>query len=605
MDNQKRENLLNLALDTAKEERARSVELNVGFDTDSEKWEVIVRYAGDILKYRNDGIEVSPLLGNYAILRLSRQQLEYISAQPEIAYIEKPKRMFFDDIKGIEASCIERLQIRNLPSGISGILQLYGSGVVIAVADSGIDILNRAFRNADGTTRILRIWDQTKAPGGEYRAPFDYGRGAEYTDVQINELIGQFERGEINRNALPATDNSGHGTAVAGIAAGSALAGDSGLTSFGGNENLLRQARGVAYESGIIAVKMGVPGQNSFPRTTELMLAVDYCVRTGIELNIPIVINLSIGNTYGAHDGTSLVETYLNAVSDLGRTTIVVGSGNEGAAAGHTSGVLQNNVQERIELAVTSYEPKLSLQIWKYYADEFGIEIEAPGGTSVGPFESILGSLQFVLENTKLLLYYGEPAPYSSAQEIYVEFIPASEGGYISSGVWNIRLIPRRIVYGEYHMWLPDSSSLNLNTRFLLPTEDTTLTIPSTAEKVITVGAYDSALMSYADFSGRGYTRVIRRVKPEIVAPGVNITTVVPGGGFTAVSGTSFATPFVSGAAALLMEWGIVNGNDPFLYGEKVKAYLIRGAEPLPGFERYPNPQVGWGKLCVEKSLPV
>ncbi len=597
MVNQKRENLLNFALDVTDEERARSVELGVGFDDETRDWEVIVRYVGDILKYREDGIEVVPLLSNYAILRLSEEQLDYISEQAEIAYIEKPKRLFFADDRGRTASCVDELQIGNIPGGVSSIPQLYGSGVVIAVADSGIDILHPAFRNADGTTRILRIWDQTKVTDEEYPAPFDYGRGAEYTSEQINELIRAFEAGEIGRNALPATDNSGHGTAVAGVAAGSAVFAE-------GDSQNLRRARGIAPESDIIVVKMGVPRPDSFPRTTELMLAVDYCVRTGVALNLPIVINLSIGNTYGSHDGTSLLETYLDTVSDLGRTTIVIGSGNEGAAAGHTSGILQNGVQERIELAVTSFETKLSLQIWKNYADEFGIVIEAPGGTSVGPFESILGMQQFVIENTNLLLYYGEPSPYSSTQEIYIEFIPVGENSYISSGIWNVMLIPRRIVDGEYHMWLPESSVLNLNTRFLRPTTDTTLTIPSTAEKVVTVGAYDSALLSYADFSGRGYTRVITRVKPELVAPGVNILTATPGGGFTTVSGTSFATPFVSGAAALLMEWGIVNGNDLFLYGEKVKAFLIRGSRPLPGFLEYPNPQVGWGALCVVESFP-
>lgn len=589
--------MLNFALDVTDEERSRSVELGVGFDNETRLWEVIVRYVGDILKYREDGIEVVPLLSNYAILRLSEEQLDYISEQPEIAYIEKPKRLFFADDRGRTVSCVDELQIGNIPGGVSSIPQLYGRGVVIAVADSGIDILHPAFRNVDGTTRILRIWDQTKAIDEEYPAPFDYGRGAEYTSEQINELIRAFEAGEIGRNVLPATDNSGHGTAVAGVAAGSASFTEGDLQN-------LRRARGVAPESDIIVVKMGVARPDSFPRTTELMLAVDYCVRTGVAFNLPIVINLSIGNTYGSHDGTSLLETYLDTVSDLGRTTIVIGSGNEGAAAGHTSGVLQDGEQEIIELAVTSFETKLSLQIWKNYADEFGIVIEAPGGTSVGPFESILGMQQFVIENTNLLLYYGEPSPYSSAQEIYIEFIPVGENSYISSGIWNVVLIPRRIVDGEYHMWLPESSVLNLNTRFLRPTTNTTLTIPSTAEKVITVGAYDSALLSYADFSGRGYTRVITRVKPELVAPGVNILTATPGGGFTTVSGTSFATPFVSGAAALLMEWGIVNGNDLFLYGEKVKAFLIRGARPLSGFLEYPNPQVGWGALCVAESFP-
>ena len=93
-------------------------------------------------------------------------------------------------------------------------------------------------------------------------------------------------------------------------------------------------------------------------------------------------------------------------------------------------------------------------------------------------------------------------------------------------------------------------------------------------------------------------------VKPDLVAPGVNVRTTAVGGGVTVVSGTSFATPFVTGASALLMEWGIVRGNDPFLYGEKVKAYLRRGAKKVPGFDEYPNEEVGYGALCTAQSIP-
>ena len=129
------------------------------------------------------------------------------------------------------------------------------------------------------------------------------------------------------------------------------------------------------------------------------------------------------------------------------------------------------------------------------------------------------------------------------------------------------------------------------------------MTIPATARRIIAVGAYDSLVDSYADFSGRG-SRMLPYLKPDLVAPGVNIVAPVPGGGYRTVTGTSFAAPFVSGSAALLMQWGIVNGNDPYLYGEKVKAYLRKGARPLPGYEEYPNEEVGWGALCIAQSLP-
>ena len=181
-------------------------------------------------------------------------------------------------------------------------------------------------------------------------------------------------------------------------------------------------------------------------------------------------------------------------------------------------------------------------------------------------------------------------------QEIYFDFIPV--GTYLTSGIWKIHLHGRRIREGNYNLWLPGGNVLNPVTGFYRPIAAETLTIPSTAAKVITVGAYDSRLNAYADFSGRGGSN-LSFPKPDLVAPGVNITAPTPGGAYTTVTGTSFSTPFVTGSAALLMEWGIIQRNDPFLWGEKVKAYLRRGAQPLPGFNEYPNEAVGWGEDVI------
>ena len=212
------------------------------------------------------------------------------------------------------------------------------------------------------------------------------------------------------------------------------------------------------------------------------------------------------------------------------------------------------------------------------------------------------GALRYQLENTNLLIYQGEPSPYSVRQEIYIDFIPVDS--YVNYGSWEFLLEPRQIVEGSFDFYLPSSTVLSSDTRFFSPTPDKTLTIPSTASKVITVGAYDVVTNAYADFSGRGAGIQAPKQKPDIVAPGVQISTLAPGGIPVMVSGTSFATPFVSGAAALLMEWGIEKGNDAFLYGEKVKAYLRRGAAQIRGESEYPNNRAGWGALCVAKSIP-
>ena len=390
---------------------------------------------------------------------------------------------------------------------------------------------------------------------------------------------------------VPSRDLSGHGTAVAGIAAGNGR----------GSEG--RRYRGAAPEAELVVVKMGTPRQGGFPRTTELMQGVDYIVRTALRLGKPVAVNISFGNTYGSHDGTSLLERFLNDISETWKNVICVGTGNEGSSGGHTGGQVPDDEDKVVEIAVQPRETNLNVQIWKSYVDEMDISVISPSGVRVGPIQEILGSQRLFPGGTEILLYYGEPKPYSVKQEIYLSFLP--EASYIESGVWQIVLTPRRIVDGTYEMWLPSQNVLNAGTAFLRPSPDTTLTIPSTASLAVTVAAYDALTFSYADFSGRGPASLYEGegAKPDLAAPGVRITAPVPGGGYRENTGTSFAAPFVTGSAALLMEWGIVQGNDPYLYGEKVKAYLRRGAREVPGYDRWPNAQLGYGILCVKERL--
>lgn len=570
MVGQKTENLLNLSLDATEAERSKSPALGEGYDREDRRWELIVKYNGDLeeIEAAMPEIRAFPLLGGYAVLSVPEPFIESLAAFSQIEYIEKPKRLFFSVNKAKSDSCITQVQ-----SGGGG-LYLSGRGVITAVIDSGIDYYHGDFRDREGNSRILELWDQDRA--------------AVYSREQINEALRAGSR-EAAFQLVPSRDVSGHGTAVAGIAAGNGLEGNG-------------TYRGAAYESDLLIVKLGAPKPDSFPRTTELMRALDFVVRRAVYYQKPVAVNLSFGNTYGSHDGTSLLETYLDAAAEMGRTVIVAGSGNEGSSRGHTSGILKNGESRIIELSVDEYERGFGVQLWKLYIDDFFVELISPSGRSSGPVSPVLGSQRLAFPGTTALLYYGEPSPYSTAQEIYFDFIPSDT--YVESGIWKFRLIPQRIVDGSFDLWLPSESALNRSTRFLFPTPDTTLTIPSTSSSVMTVGAYDDATQSYADFSGRGFTRLGHMVKPDLVAPGVNIVTSRAGGGYAAVTGTSFAAPFVTGSAGLLMEWGIVDGNDPYLYGEKVKAYLRRGARQMPGFEVFPNPQVGYGALCVENSLP-
>lgn len=568
MNDQKRENLLNLALSATPEELEKSEALNTGYRAAERTWELIVKYNGDlsVLAEAFPEIIIEELSNEYAILIVPQSLIEPLTGFSQIEYIEKPKRLYFSVNAAKRVSCINPVQ--------TGGKNLTGKGVLVAVIDSGIDYFHDDFRNEDGSTRILYLWDQEQ--------------GTVYTQEQINEALREPNR-QAGYRLVPSRDVSGHGTAVAAIAAGN-----------GREQGGIY--RGVAYESPLIIVKLGNPDRESFPRTTELMRALDFVIRTSVDMNMPVAVNLSFGNTYGSHDGTSLLETFIDDIGNYGKNVIVAGTGNEGSRMGHTSGFLTAGEPREIEMAVSAYETGFGVQIWKHYADVFDITLINPGGISSGSINSRLGTQRISFPGTTVLLYYGEPSPYSQAQEIYLDFIP--RGQYVESGIWKIRLTPSKIVMGQYDLWLPAAGVLNRETRFLEASPDTTLTIPSTARRVISVAAYDDAYFTYADFSGRGYTRLNHQIKPDLAAPGVNIITAAAGGGYEAVTGTSFATPFVTGSAALMMQWGIVDKQDPFLYGEKVKAYLIKGAIPLSGEAIYPNPRLGFGALCLADSFP-
>ena len=585
MDNQKRENLLNLALDATEEERLKSVNLNVGYDPGEKTWELIVRYNGSLESLRDEGIRVDELAAGYAVLVVPESRIEQVSAMEQIVYIEKPKRLFFASNMARAASCLSTIQTSS-GSGTGGVgagagvisgleSGLTGRGVLVAVIDSGIDYFHPDFRNPDGTTRIGLLADQD--------------RDRIYTREEINAALETGSRTSALA-LVPSTDPSGHGTAVAAIAAGNGREGNG-------------VYRGVAYESELMVVKLGTPLTDSFPRTTQLMKALDLVVRRAQDMNRPLAVNISFGNTYGSHDGTSLLETFINDMSGIGRNVIVAGTGNEGTGAGHRAGSLVMGQEENAQLSIAPYETGMGVQLWKSYVDQFSIRLVTPSGEIIGPIDSRLGPQTLRYGGTQILIYYGKPSPFSRAQEVYFDFLPVRD--YLDSGIWTFRLTPERIVTGRYDMWLPSRGILNPSTRFLRPVPETTLTIPSTASNVISVGAYDDSYRAYADFSGRGFTRQTGQVKPDLAAPGVDIVAARRGGGYEAVTGTSFAAPFVTGSAALLMQWGILQGNDPFLYGEKVKAYFTRGARHLPGYDVWPNERLGYGTLCVRDSLPL
>lgn len=568
MANQKLEDQLSLALDTPAQMREKSDNLDTGYVPEENTWELIVKYNGNLDRLTG-GIRVEPLIAGYAIVTIPENLIGAFSRMEEIEFIEKPKKLYPQVTAGLGASCFYPLL-----QPVSGKV-LSGQGVYMAILDSGIDYTDPMFRYADGTTKIAWLWDQGKRADAEKgeKPPQGFFTGVEYSRKMLNANL------QKNSERLT-TDVTGHGTNVAKIA-----------------------VQG-APESELIVVKLDT-ARGTYPSTVSLLRAFTYVAKKSQAENVPVAINLSYGNTYGAHDGSSLLERFIDNITEVGRNVICIGAGNEGASAGHFAGKLSENEIQRISFAMGTYERSFSLQLWKWYADRMDISILSPAGEQYLIRNQDAGgeAQQAVMEQTKLLIFSGRPQPYRKREEVYIDFISVET--YLNTGIWTIEITPRRIVNGELRLYMPSAVVRSENTRFLLPSPAQTLTIPSTAQKVITVGAYNAYVRSYAAFSGRGDadSRRAENSKPDLAAPGVNIR-IGEGEGGAVVSGTSYATPFVTAAAALLMEYGIVRGNDPFLYGEKVKAYLHAGARQLPGYDIWPNDQVGWGALCLESSLP-
>lgn len=504
--------------------------------------EYIIKYSGDIssLPYP---LEI--LSDNYAILEINAEEALQVSHYRGVEYLEPSQKLFLSSISRADYSCIRTTQEENGPD-------LSGDGVIVGIIDSGIDLAHREFQTPDGKTRILSLWDMTLT--GD--APTGFYKGTEYCNHQIDD------------GSAISQDTIGHGTAIAGIAAGKS---------------------GAAPNAAILAVKLG----ESDPRTTDVMRGIKYIVDGSRQLAMPCVINLSYGTNNGSHRGQSLFETYIDEMSQKWKVLIVCASGNEGDSGHHFQGRLTKDRTLNVNFAVASYSGNVYLTLWKNFSDTVSYELILPNGTSTGKINALSRSLNVSLGGINVSVVYGEPNHYSTAQEVY--FLLEDARGTME-GIWTLLCHGEDIVDGLFDIWLPTVEEVPKGTAFLIPSTDMTMTLPSTAQRPLSVGGYRAETNTLSIFSGRGGAIHGGAVQLDLVAPAENIYTAKSGGGYDVYTGTSVAAPFATGAAALLMEWGIVRGNDPFLYGQRIKAFLCKNAT-RNSYLNYPNPLWGYGLL--------
>ena len=503
----------------------------------------------------NLGGKYTDLGYGYGIVLISIENITDLATSPQIQYIELPKSLYTNDYESNRASCITQVN--------SG--DLKGQGVLVGFIDTGIDYTHPAFRNSDGTTRIEYIYD------------LDEG-GKIYNKAKINEALKSSNPYSI----VSSTDVTGHGTHVAGIACA------------GGNIDV--KYYGVAPESSIVMVKVA---RTRFALSTQIMRGIKFLIDKGKELNMPLAINMSLSTNDGAHNGSSLLEQYISTVSATQRVTIVIAAGNEGEAAHHVGGTLKD--LNEIYFNISSDESIVIINLYKSILPEVSIELLCPCGFSTGEIVLKEGFNEGTIGNSRYSIYLTGPKPFDVSGEIGIVLTGVSE--FVSSGQWKITLRKLNEYDGKFDMWLPISEGLNINTKFLNPVVYNTLGIPATVRNVISVGSYNYLVNIISPFSGRGEMYNGQYIKPDIVAPGEGIYSSIPNRGFDKKTGTSMAAPQVSGAAALMMQWGVVNRNDPYLYGERLKYFLITGAKKGRRDIQYPDAAWGYGELCLRESI--
>ena len=493
------------------------------------------------------------------------------------SYNSIPKCYTYMDMEAAGASGITRLHDHPY-------LKLRGKGTAVAVIDSGIDYQNEVFRNAGGS-RIAYLWDQSleeESDMGAAKVP--YGRLFRKRDIDLAL------DSENPFSIVPSRDTNGHGTALAGIAAGNMVQG----------ENFT----GAAPEATLIIIKVKpakqylrnfylYPPEAEVFQEDDVMMAIAFAIRLAKELGVPLSICVGIGSSQGAHLGTNALSQYVDYVANFSQVSVSVAAGNEGNTRNHSTGIFSQEREKIVtELRVAEREQGFTMEFWGEPPEIYELSIQSPTG-EILEVSSSIGSrtqeLSFVFVETKVYVNYILIERQTGYSLVYIRFF------HPASGIWKIFTQGKNKQNVQFHMWLPVEGLISQDTYFLEPSPYTTVTAPGDARNSITATAYQHRDGSIYIAAGRGYTPN-GMVTPHLAAPGVNVKVPLVRGGFGTRSGTSISAAQTAGIAALLFEWAIIRDNQPFFTGSSVKYYLQRGARREENMQ-YPNPEWGYGKV--------
>lgn len=542
----------------------------------------IVKYQQNVSGPQVSGEDTSFLPVNqfYGILYIPLSQVGELQIN-SYSYNSIPKCYTYMDLDGLNASGITRLH--NHPY-----LQLRGKGTAVAVIDSGIDYRNPAFLDENGRSRILWLWDQTLPGSKEEGVP--YGR------VFSKEDIDLALQSENPLEIVPSVDTNGHGTALAGIAAGSA--------------DLQNGFSGAAPEASLIVVKLKqakiylrqfyqYSREAEIFQENDIMLGISQVIACAGRLEMPLSVCLGIGSSQGAHQGGSPLGQYIDYTAGFPQICLSIAAGNEGNAQHHFLGRTGGQTPSATaELRVGEDETGFNMEFWGEPPEDYGISIQSPTGETLEVSNSLGAGTQllsFVFVETKVQVNYVTIERQSGKTLVYFRFL------HPAPGIWKITVRGQSGQTDRFHMWLPVRGLSSPGTYFLEASPYNTVTSPGNSEDSITVTAYRPRDNSLFLEASRGFA-ANGRVTPQFAAPGVEMKIPLLNGGYGTASGTSYAAAQTAGAAALLFEWAIIRGNEPFFTGNSVRFYFQRGAVQEEKMV-YPNPEWGYGRLDIYRTF--